>query len=175
MRSEAFRLPLHLLLVFSLLFSAAEVSRVGLFTTALFADNDCGNILCTCGSSCSCGLAERSTGKSTLPGHNKAGIPQIYPTGAEKTGDSCCPENPDAAAEQNEHQGVHAGQQASVCDCGQLPGDEESGLIKPLEKTVFLAGPPALLFPDFYVLKFAWLHLSHPAFPDEVFHPPASA
>lgn len=174
MRSGAFRISLNLLLVLSLLFSAAEISRVGLFTAALFADNDCGNMLCTCGSSCSCGLDERSTDKSTVPDLNTAGIPQIYPTGAEKTGDSCCPKNPDAAAEQHVHQGVHAGQQTFVCDCGQLPGDEENGLIKPLEKTVFLAGSPALLSPAFYVLKFVWLHLSHPAFPDEVFHPPKS-
>jgi hypothetical protein len=62
----------------------------------------------------------------------------------------------------------------AVCDCGQLPGGEEDGLIIPLEKTVFLAGLFALPSPDFYILKFTWLHLSHPAFPDEVFHPPKS-
>jgi hypothetical protein len=176
MRYKAIRFPFHLLLVLSLLFSAAEVSRVGLFTAASFAENDCGNLLCTCAVSCGCGNPESPAGQNAADRvENGAGIPQLYSVASEKSDNSCCPANKDNSSDNNLQHSTHAGEQASLCACGkQLPGDDDSGLIKPLEKTVFLSATPMFRSPDFYVLKYSRLYLSHPAFPDEVFHPPKS-
>ncbi|MFW6346992.1 MAG: hypothetical protein ACOC2C_00105 [Cyclonatronaceae bacterium] len=167
MRPRIISALLHVGLAFSLLFSAAEVSRVGLFVAASFANSDCGNMLCTCGTSNSCGDAAH-------PGENEniAGIPQLFDASENTETTSCCPSE---AASSTDEENLHAHKEASVCGCGQLPGDEDSGLIKPLEKTVFLPAAPGLKQPSFRFLKHFLYSSAHPAFPDEVFHPPKYA
>lgn len=170
MRPSIISILLRIGLIFSLLFSAAEVSRVGLFVAASFAETDCGNILCTCGTSCVCG-----DGNHARSAKNAAGIPQIFDTDEEEEPASCCPsgeEEPAEGATSSHAEPMRPDNETAVCGCGQLPGDEGSGLIKPLEKTVLLSGPTALPPQTHRFLKYAFISAAHPAFPDEVFHPP---
>ena len=153
-------------LALSLLLSAAEMSRVGLFVAASFADTDCGNALCACSTSCSYGNDSHSP-----QSENAAGIPQLFDVSAPTEEGSCCPAKEEGAADSGKND-MHAHEEASVCSCGQVPGDEGSGLIKPLEKTVFQPATPLQVRPAFSFLKYAFHPDAHPAFPDEVFHPP---
>lgn len=171
-------------LVFTLLFSVAEVNRVGLFVSAKFAGNGCSNILCTCGTSCGCAHTDSETdaqpgtnaGTSQL---NSAGIPLLAPSlisaDAAQAADCCSgsTEAPDAPDAQSETK-LAKGHSAQMCSCGHSDPTQTDGLIKPLDKVTLLSSPePAS--PEFRRLCQSF-HLlqTHPAFPDEVFHPPVA-
>ncbi|WP_114984565.1 hypothetical protein [Cyclonatronum proteinivorum] len=165
-----------LILIFTMLFSAAEVNRIGLFVFAHYTGNSCTNILCTCGSGCACSHTSDSNADSPVP-VNAAGIPLIAPTlssGSDSENALCCSgtdaSQPDDS--QTSETKLATAQGAQLCSCGHHDPADTSGTIKPLDKVTLAVGM-LLQKPELRPNKLPSITQStHPAFPDEVFHPP---
>ena len=155
----------------------AEVNRIGLFLAASVSGNGCSNILCTCGSSCGCSHNSEDEAESGSL-FNGAGIPLIVPNLLTSTTDevvsSCCSGNTASASDsQASDSRIESAHKTQICSCGHHDPTDTSGTLKPLDK-VTLAGGILIAKPEFRPQFLPVLHPStHPAFPDEVFHPPA--
>lgn len=155
----------------------AEVNRVGLFLAASVTGNGCSNILCTCGASCGCSHTGDGEARSDAP-LNGAGIPLIAPnlvtaTSGEEVSTCCSGNTSTTFGSETSDSRFESANKAQICSCGHHDPSDTSGTLKPLDKVTLAVGillsKPALRPQSLPLHQLS----THPAFPDEVFHPPA--